>query len=36
MALENMLVPGKTCQRIERADRLRIIFEGRDYFRAVK
>lgn len=36
MALENMLVPGKTCQRIENADGLRIIFEGRDYFRAVK
>ncbi|RIJ32143.1 phospholipase D-like domain-containing protein [Henriciella algicola] len=36
MAVENLLVPGKTCQRIETADKLRIILEGRDYFRAVK
>ncbi len=31
-----LLVPGETCWRIERADRLRVIVDGADYFRALK
>lgn len=30
------LTPGETCWRIETADRMRIIVDGADYFRAVK
>lgn len=31
-----LLTPGETCWRIEQADRLRVIFDGADYFRALK
>jgi phosphatidylserine/phosphatidylglycerophosphate/cardiolipin synthase-like enzyme len=31
-----VLLPGETCWRIDRADRLRLIVDGADYFRAVK
>ncbi len=36
MTADRILVPGETCQRIETAERLRIIVDGKDYFRAVK
>lgn len=31
-----LLTPGETCWRIERADRLRLIVDGAEYFREVK
>ena len=36
MDTAQILVPGDTCQRIETADRMRVIVDGKDYFRAVK
>src|SRR5512134_2670071 len=33
---ERMLVPGRTCWRIERADRLALIVDAADYFRLAK
>ncbi|MEM5515337.1 phospholipase D-like domain-containing protein [Henriciella sp. AS95] len=36
MQTTQILVPGETCQRIETAERMRIIIDGKDYFRAVK
>lgn len=36
MTADRILVPGETCQRIETAERVRIIVDGKDYFRAVK
>ncbi|WP_233356157.1 phospholipase D-like domain-containing protein [Henriciella aquimarina] len=36
MAGEQFLIPGETCWRSERADSLRIIIDGADYFTAVK
>lgn len=35
-SLSNILRPGDTCWRIERADRLAVIVDGADYFRAVR
>ncbi|MGB3627757.1 MAG: phospholipase D-like domain-containing protein [Henriciella sp.] len=36
MDTTRILVPGETCQRIETADQMRIIVDGKNYFRAVK
>ena len=36
MTDRRLLVPGETCWRIERADSLRILVDGADYFRALK
>jgi phospholipase D1/2 len=33
---EPLLVPGRTCWRIERADRLALIVDAADYFRLAK
>lgn len=35
-ARESLLVPGKNCWRIERADRLALIIDAEDYFKTVK
>lgn len=34
--LEKIAVPGRNCWRIERADRMAVIVDAEDYFRAVK
>ncbi len=34
--MQDFLVSGETCWRIEEADRVRVIIDGADYFRAVK
>jgi phosphatidylserine/phosphatidylglycerophosphate/cardiolipin synthase-like enzyme len=36
MAEPELLVPGRTCWRVERADRFRIIVDAADYFRVAK
>jgi phosphatidylserine/phosphatidylglycerophosphate/cardiolipin synthase-like enzyme len=36
MSDNRILVPGDTCQRIENAERMQIIVDGKDYFQAVK
>ncbi len=36
MTERSLLVPGETCWRIERADRMSVIVDGADYFRTIK
>ncbi len=36
MADSRYLIPAQTCWRVERADRVRVIVDGAEYFRAVK
>lgn len=36
MSDRTILVPGETCWRIDRADKMKVIIDGEDYFRIVK